>query len=147
MIVEELIDAIEIPFRYVVVTESTPIREIIEDMIAGRDDRVVYVVDGNNRLEGIISLGDLVRHYRADRIPRRGSWFPSAGMLRYLTAETAGDIMKKKFVSCRSGDDVEDVLSRMVSRDIMIKVIPVLDEEGRIVAALDILDILKNFSR
>ena len=52
--------------------------------------------------------------------------------------------MKKKFVSCGGQDDIEDVLARMISRETMIKVIPVLDENGQIIAALDILDIIKN---
>ena len=144
MNVSELLSSIEIPFRFVVVKESTPIRQIIDEMVFSRDDRVVYVADNENCLEGIISLGDLVRHYLSEKIPKRGSWFPSIGILHYLTAETAGDIMKKKFVSCGGQDDIEDVLARMISRETMIKVIPVLDENGQIIAALDILDIIKN---
>ncbi len=140
--VGEFLEKTEKVFNTVTINENENIKEIIEKMIDNRVDRVVYVVDEENKIKGIISLGDLARHYCSERICQSKSIYPSPGIIHHLTAETAKDIMITKFFSVKFSDNLDEILNKMVKYKIL-KVIPVLDEEDRVISSLDILDIIE----
>lgn len=140
--VGEFLEKTEKIFNTVTVNEDENIRDIIEKMIKNRVDRVVYVVDEENKIKGVISLGNLARHYCSEGIFQSKSIYPSAGIIHHLTAETAKDIMITTFFSVKLSDNLDEILNKMVKYKIL-KVIPVLDEENRVVSSLDILDIIE----
>ena len=129
-------------FNTVTVKEDENIRDIIEKMIKNRVDRVVYVVDREKKIKGVISLGDLARHYCSKGISQSKSLYPSMDIIHHLTAETAKDLMKTEFFSVKLNDNLDEILNKMVKFR-TLKVIPVLDDEDRVVSSLDILDIIE----
>ena len=140
--VSEFLEKTEKIFNTVTVKEDENIKNIIEKMIENRVDRVIYVVDEENKIKGVISLGDLARHYCSDRIFQSKSIYPSSGIIQHLTAETAKDLMITKFFSVKLSDNLDEILDKMVKYKIL-KVIPVIDEENKVVSSLDILDIIE----
>ncbi len=120
------------------VSEECAIEVVIDVMYKFPHSRLVYVVNEKNELAGTISLGLFVRHalshkYEPSIHPRR--------LLEMVTHKTAVDIMLKAPVTATEDEDVELVLKRMV--DANIKEIGVLDMEGRLVADVTMLDLLK----
>ena len=140
--VGEFLKKVKKVFTTVIVHEDENIIDIVEKMIENRVERVVYVINGEKKLRGIISLGDLTRHYFSEGVYQSKSLFPSAGIINILTAEKAKDIMKTNFISVRLSDRLDEILTKMV-RYTVLKVVPVLEEEGRVVSSLDILDIIE----
>lgn len=140
--VGEFLKKVNKVFTTVTVREDENLNDIIEKMIVNKVDRVVYVVDAENRIRGIISLGDLARHYFSQGVYQSKSLYPSAGIINLLTAEKAGDIMKTNYFSVRLSDGLDEIITKMI-KYMLVKVIPVLDEEDRIVSSLDILDIIE----
>lgn len=141
MTVGELLAQIKTSSSSVVVREDDALDDVIEKMIEARDDRTVYVVDRDDRFLGVLSLGDLVRHHLADGVYDQKTMNPATHILKFLTQETAGDLMRRQCVVCRPNEKVEAVVRRM-ARPVLIKVIPVLDEEGHVIGSLDLLDVI-----
>ena len=121
-----------------IVAEDSTIKAVMAVMHDFKHSRLVYVTNEQKQLLGTISLGMLVRqilrHTFEPRIHPRN-------LLESVTHETARDIMLKNPVTASEHEDVELVLKRMV--DANVKEIGVLDMEGRLVADVTILDLLK----
>ena len=133
----ELVKDREVP----TVSEECSIKAVVDAMHRFRHSRLVYVVNEKNELTGTISLGMLERHILSHKFeprihPRR--------LLGLVTHETARDIMLKNPVTAMEDEDVELVLKRMV--DANIKEIGILDMEGRLIADITMLDLLKALS-
>ncbi len=141
-----------------VVSESLPIPALVDQMTNLAEDRIILVEDGEHRIQGLISLGDLARHLkhtrRSDfhlhsqppqaRIPYRGKFSRYSGreILHHVTAETAGEIMKFPIRSCSPEDPLSHAIHQMLDGDI-IKILPVLDRSGRLVGSIHLLDIME----
>ena len=120
-----------------VIRRTTHIDKLAEAIKWFRHARQLYVVDDDGRLLGVITLASLVRHifvhhHGADINPRH--------LLSSLTTETAEDIMLQSPLVVTLEEGVEDVLERMVAAD--VEEIPVVDDEGRVVADLTMIDLL-----
>ena len=50
-----------------VVSEDLPIAELVDRMTRLADDRIILVADQSERIQGLISLGDLARHLKHTR--------------------------------------------------------------------------------
>jgi CBS-domain-containing membrane protein len=102
--------------------------------------RLMYVVDEENRCQGIISLGTLIRHlFSHDFEPAIHARF----LIPMITSETAKHIMNKGLICATMEDEVEAVIERMIKAG--IKEIAILNSEKRIVADLTMLDLLKYY--
>ena len=100
--------------------------------------RTIYVIGHDGRLQGILSLGELIRSLiSAGHKPH----FHARSLLARITAKKAADIMDKYVVYARKEDDPNSVLERMI--DNHIKEIPVVDEEKKIIANIGIIDLWK----
>jgi len=100
--------------------------------------RTIYVVDHQGRLQGILSLDELIRSLiTAGHKPH----FHARSLLTRITAKKAADIMYKYVVYARKEDDPDRVLARML--DNHIQQIPVVDEEQKIIANIGIIDLWK----
>ncbi len=100
--------------------------------------RTIYVVGHEERLQGILSLGELIRSLiSAGHKPH----FHARSLLTRITAKKAADIMDKYVVYARKEDDPNSVLERMI--DNHIKEIPVVDENKKIIANIGIIDLWK----
>ena len=125
-----------------VVHERATVSEIVDAFVASHHSRVLYVVDDDGRLGGVISLGNLVRHVF---FPYHGREVDMRHLISMVVSETARDFMQREPLFCVVSDDLEEVLERMIERN--VKEIPILDDEMRVVADLTIVDLLKHYKR
>ena len=140
--VGEFLQKFENPFQTVIVSEESTILEILETMIAEEEERIVYVVDSENRLQGVISTGKLARHFFHEEIAPESGFNPSLNILQYLTAEHAKDIMDRDVVCCTEDETLESAIAKMFGKSVK-KTIPVVDSEMHILDALNIISIME----
>ncbi|UCF30249.1 MAG: CBS domain-containing protein [bacterium] len=121
-----------------VVKRDMPIDDLVKAMEWFRHSRILYVVDGENRLIGTITLRALVGHVFHQS--HRGGFRPR-DLLRVLTTEAAEDLMAD--FACHAGMDerITDVLERMVDKG--VEEIPVLDEDMKVIGDLTMIDLLR----
>ncbi|MCK4391049.1 MAG: CBS domain-containing protein [Desulfobacterales bacterium] len=123
-----------------VVSRQATVSEIVDAFVQSHHSHILYVVDSEGKLRGVISLGNLVRHvfflYHDPSIDARS-------LVSMAISETAGDFMQREPMFTVVSEDVEDVLQRMINNN--VKEIPILDDEKRIVADLTIVDLLKHY--
>jgi CBS domain-containing protein len=132
----------ENPYRVVTVQEDATLQEVLEKMLECREQRGVFVVDAEGRLKGAISVGNLARHLLHEGVSPVGGFTPSKDILRYLTAELAGDIMDHDLVYCTQEEMLEAVSAKMLGKK-LYKTIPVLDEAMHLVDVVSIISILE----
>jgi CBS domain-containing protein len=123
-----------------VIAEEATADEVINGFADSLHTRLLYVLDAEGRLAGVISLGRLVRHvlnsYHEPSIHPRH-------LLNMLGSESAHHLMQKETVTARVSEDVEEVLRRMIASN--VKEIAVLDSDLKVVADLTMVDILKYY--
>jgi CBS domain-containing protein len=137
MIIGEIIELIgdrEIPR----VRAESDMDEVIDVMVRSCHTRVVYVLDDKDRLLGYIEIGNLLRHLFPHLYEGK---IHSHGLLRRITVENAEHLMAKVKVTAGPDETVDEVLQRMAHTG--RKEIPVLDEEGRIIADINAVDLLR----
>ncbi|GAB5601794.1 magnesium transporter [Thermus sp. FJN-A] len=113
--------------EYVAVREGMTVEEVIRFLRRAAPDAetiyYIYVVDGEGRLKGVLSLRDLIVADPRTRV---------------------AEIMNPKVVFVRTDTDQEEVARLMADYD--FTVLPVVDEEGRLVGIVtvdDVLDVLE----
>lgn len=100
--------------------------------------RTVYVVNHQGQLQGILSLGELIRSLiTSGHKPH----FHARSLLARITAKKVSDIMDKYVVYARKEEDPDSVLERMI--DNHVKEIPVLDRDKKIIGNIGIIDLWK----
>jgi CBS domain-containing protein len=112
-----------------VVSKRATVSEIIDAFAVSHHSRVLYVVDDEWRFIGVLSLGNMIRHvffhYHDPSIDSRS-------LVSMVVSETAGDFMQREPMFAIHSEDVEDVIQRMIDRN--VKEIPILDDEKRVIA-------------
>ncbi len=126
--------AVNLP--YITVPVDYPIEEVAGRLLENPQVREIYLVDEKERLVGEISPGKIIRFLCTDR---KGSPYCSRNLLAGLTCEKVADIMDEHILFARKDDDLDKVIDMMLSRN--IKEIPVVDEQGKIIANVGILDL------
>ena len=122
------------------VKEQAGVSELIEAFVQSDHSRIVYVVDDQERLKGIISLGNLVRHFF---FHYHDTHIDSRHLISMAVSETAKDFMHENALVARATDEVEDVLKQMIKNN--IKEIAILDSQKRVIADLTIIDLLEYY--
>ena len=118
--------------------EDADIKEVVDAMIRYECYRLLYVVDSNEKLTGVISLGVLSRHVFS---PSYEPQIHPRFLISMITADKAKDIMQKNTVVATEEEEVKQVLKRMVRTG--VKEIPVLNKDKRIIADLTLADFFK----
>ncbi|MEE4351644.1 MAG: CBS domain-containing protein [Desulfatiglans sp.] len=123
-----------------VIDRQAGVNEIIDAFVASNHSRILYVVDKEQRLKGVLSLGNLVRHvffhYHDPPIDSRS-------LVSMFVSETADDFMQREPVCAMPSENVQDVLQRMIDHN--TKEIPIVDSSMRVVADLTIIDLLHHY--
>jgi CBS domain-containing protein len=140
--VGEFLQTYKNPFALVFVHEDETIADVLKKMILSKEERLVYVVDAKQRLQGIISTGRLVQHLFHEKIAPESGFSPSANILHYLTAEHAKDIMDRDIVYCKKEDSLEEALAKMLGKHSK-KVIPVVDDQMHVIDALNVISLME----
>lgn len=131
---EALTQVVSLP--YLLVDGDFTLEEISDKIKDQRQVRGIYVVDAKGQLIGTLSLGVLIRHLTA---ARRQTLFHARSLLRRLTSTNVIDLMDRDVVYAEEGEDLHQVLERMIHRN--IKEVPVVDQNRRILAVLSLLDL------
>lgn len=130
------------PFETVFVYEEDTISDVLKKMLAYKEERLVCVLDPEDRLKGVISVGKLVRHIFNEEISPENGFTPSANILHYLTAEYAKDIMDTDVVLCTMDESLESAQSKMLVKRTK-KIIPVVDEDMHVINVLNIVSLME----
>ena len=120
------------------VSENSDINEVIRVAVRFPHTRLVYVIDKHKKLLGVVTVGSLMRylypyHYEDKIHPR--------DILRNISVEKASHLMSSGNVSASPDETVEVILKRMASTG--AKEIAVVDSDGRILADITAIDLLK----
>ena len=114
------------------------------ELLVGREFRALPVVDGEGRLVGVVSSGDLVeRAGLGARLELLSAMPESArqGFLDQVSARQVGDVMTPEPATVRTTDTVATATHLMVER--RIKRVPVVDPDGRLAGILARSDVLR----
>jgi CBS domain-containing protein len=122
------------------VSENSDISEVIRVAVLFPHTRLVYVIDEQKKLLGAITIGSLLRHlypyhYDAKIHPR--------DILRNIIVEKASHLISSGNVTTSPDETVDVVLKRMASTG--AKEIAVVDSDGRILADITAVDLLKYY--
>ena len=124
--------------RIPIIHENVSIKEVVEVMISFEPRRLLYVVDDEKKLAGIISLGILARHvFSTSHEPQIHARF----LINMITAETAKDIMQRKTVVATENEQIGMVLKKMIRTN--VHEMPVVDDKERVVADITLIDLLR----
>ncbi len=119
------------------------VREAVERLV-GREFRALPVVDGDGRVAGVVSSGDLVaRAGLGARIELLSAMSEHArrGFLDQLPARTVGEIMSRDPATVRTTDSLAAATHLMAER--RLKRLPVVDKAGGLVGVLARSDVLR----
>lgn len=99
--------------------------------------RLVYVIDDQKKLIGVITIGSLMRHLYPHHYKEK---IHSRDILRNISVDNALQLMGSAQVIALLEETVDVVLKRMASTD--VKQIAVVDSDGLILADLTAVDLL-----
>ena len=140
--VKEFLDSLDVMPKVQVVAKDSGIKEVVLAMVKGHRRRIVYVADEKGRLLGDITLDNLkdviFHNYLGDRVT--DAVIMSEHIADCFVSETAFDLMEDDRPVCYENEQLMEVLSRMIASD--VKDVPVVNSEGKVIADLDILDLL-----
>ena len=122
------------------VSQNSDISEVIKVAVRFPHTRLVYVIDDQKKLLGVITIGALMRHlypyHYKDKIHPRD-------ILRNIIVEKASHIMSSGNIITSPDETVDVVLKRMASTG--AKEIAVVDNDGYILADITAVDLLKYY--
>ncbi len=111
--------------------------EIIDAFAGAEHTRQIYVVEHDQQLIGVISLGHMAKHllfHHSDKA------VDNLHLISMATSETAADFIDRPVITAHLYESIEPVLERMLSAN--IKEIPVLDNHEHLIGDLTLVDIL-----
>jgi len=123
-----------------VVHPDTPVADVVDAVVSTRLNRAV-VVDERSRVLGVVSDAEVLRrvggeqHGILDRLMRRG------GNGHVLRGRTASDLMVGPVTTVPRDLPLRDAIARMLRDN--LKLLPVVDEQGRLAGMIDRADALR----
>ncbi|GIH07884.1 hypothetical protein Rhe02_59510 [Rhizocola hellebori] len=126
---------------------NTPYAEVVATL-ANRKVSALPVLDGFNRVVGVVSEADLlhkVEFIGEDTDFRFFEWGTKKVNRAKANATTAGDLMTSPAVTVQPGISLVTAAKRM--EEAHIKRLPVLDEMGRLIGIVSRRDLLKMYLR
>lgn len=112
-------------------------REVVELLIQDRSTREVYLVDGDGRFCGVITLRRLARFVFSHHVSPELS---ATDLLELVSARDARDLAIGQAASVSEDDPVERLFEVMFRFD--IDELPVVDGAGVVVGCLSLLDVM-----
>jgi CBS domain-containing protein len=133
------------------VSEHAPLPEVIDALILAPLKRVI-VVDDQRHVLGIISDVDMLARIREEARPGilkaltgwargRSAHVPTGVLQTGSQARDAADMMNRDAVTVRETATVQETIERMIATG--RKILPVLDEQGRLLGAVGRSDPLR----
>jgi len=120
------------------VSKNSDISEVIRVAVCFPHTRLVFVIDDQKKLLGVITIGSLMRHLYPHHYKEK---IHSRDILRNIVVDNASHLMGYGNVNATLEETVDVVLKRMASTG--AKEIAVVDSDGRILADVTAIDLLK----
>lgn len=126
------------------VEPDTPVREVVSRLSRQPAAGVVFVVDEDRTLLGVLTRRDLLSwaglQVGVDAAREHVRWMEVLDVAR---ARTAGDLLRRggKPLSVRMDDSLETALVRMLRQDVAD--LPVVDGDGRVVGGVRLSELLE----
>lgn len=143
--VEEFINSLHDRRELPVVRSDSSLEEVVRAMVKGHRRRIVYVVEADGSLRGTITLNHLreviFRFYLNTRVS--DAIVVTEHITELFSSETALEILDADMLVCNLDQTLHDVLVTMNEKEAVA--VPVLDREGRLIADIDILDLLERW--
>jgi len=140
--IREFLDSLACGAQLPLVGVGACLEEVVRVMVKGHRRRIVYVVDDDGKFKGAITLSHLkdiiFRFFLDDRVSN--AVVVSERITELFTSEKAEQVMSLDLPYCLADETLGEAVGRMMEADVTD--MPVLDQEGRVVADLDILDLL-----
>lgn len=141
--VRDFLDSSSHRVELAVVDTTSSLREVVRSMLRAHRRRTVYVVDSGGKLKGAISLDVLkdviFRYYLNGRI--WDALVVTEHVAEIFTCEKAEELMDATPIVCSEHEQLQKVITRMIERNVME--MPVIDHKQKVIAELDILDLLE----
>jgi CBS domain-containing protein len=129
------------------VREGTPFKDVVRTL-ARNDVSAVPVVDGDNRVLGVVSEADLLIKQGTQELDLSRSllaWWRGRRNLRRATATTAGQLMTRPAITV-DADATAAAAARTLTEH-NVKRLPVVGVDGRLVGIVSRKDLLSVFLR
>jgi CBS domain-containing protein len=128
--------------KITIISEESPIDEILEKIVEDRETTIACVVDDENKLKGIITpkkllKGAQIRKYKSYRYPV--SWGEIYGLIK---SKNARDIMRAK-VSVKPDDNIIDAITLMLENGFYE--VPVVDDDEKVIGEINYFRILMDW--
>jgi CBS domain-containing protein len=121
-----------------IINQNASLKELVLAITEDGRTRSLYVVDEKERLQGIITLRELIQSafvYHIRSIP-----IPWHSIYHTLLETEAKQVMSTDPVFAKDEDDLEAVLNRMLENE--MEEIPVVDDEMKVIGELNLLELL-----
>ncbi len=125
------------------VKEDDPIIDVAQYVARYNFRWGIFVIDENDKLVGFIKLDNLIRHLLKEQSPRIGSVISTRHLLDTLFSGSAKDIMSKNVPFVREDETIKSAIDKMLEYN--MKIMPVLDDDGKVIGFLDMSTII-NYS-
>jgi len=143
MTIREFLDSLRCGAELPLVPLGACLEEVVRVMVKGHRRRIVYVVDADGKLKGaitLINLRDVIfRFFLEERLT--DVLVVSEHIAELFTAEKAEQVMTPDPPFCLADEPLAAAVSRMMETSVTD--LPVVDGEGRVLADLDLLDLLE----
>ncbi len=124
------------------VREDASIVEAIKVLQQSPHSTLVYVLDANRRLLGVITQEALVQwlfvHYHDDALTAHT-------LIRHAVSETARDLARNERLTARIEDAIEQVLEDMIASK--LDEVAVVDDDGRLLGDITMKDFIGYYMR
>jgi len=128
---------------WISVPERTPLQEVVTRLAREPELRAIFLVDSHQRFAGTIRRADLLKWLYFQLFGKLGVEKGSTGEILHLSFATkAKDLARGdwRYFGVKPSDTIQIALERMVAYGDAI--IPVLDNEGKILGDLRVTEIL-----
>lgn len=123
------------------VSEDVDIVDIVHVFINNPVLHHICVVNSEGRLRGLINRKRIFKGIFSHHVTAQSR---VSNLLRFLTAETSGEIMVTHVVTALEEDNIDDVIRNMIDHN--IREIPIMDTEGRVIGFITLLQIMKEWA-
>jgi len=120
-----------------IVSEEATLEELALAITEDPKKRALCVVDKEGKLKGVITLQDLVRVIFPNLMEMDTLGYAT---YRNIAAQKALDLISGATSSLQDDEDLEEALSKMLDEG--VEEMPVVDEGGRIIGELDLLELV-----